>query len=87
MLEAQIAQQATSSSTPLRRLPSEPESNPREQCNYVTLKEGVKDREDITLEEGREVITAESKEKNDEAEPAKIGDFWVLEDFIIVDMT
>jgi len=28
MLEAQIAQQATSSSTPLGKLPSKPESNP-----------------------------------------------------------
>ena len=56
MLEAQLTQQATSLSTTLDRLPSKPESNPREQCAYVTLKEWVKDSEDIRLEEGREVI-------------------------------
>ena len=51
MLVAQIAQQGTSSSTPPGRLPSKPNSNPHEQCNYVTLKEGVADFEDITIEE------------------------------------
>jgi len=69
MLEAQIAQQAMSSSTPLGRLPSESESKLREHYNYVTLKEEVEDPEKITPEEGREVIMAESKEKNDEGEP------------------
>jgi len=46
-------------------LPSKPESNPREHCNCVTLKEEVEEPEDILLEEGREVIMAESKERND----------------------
>ena len=69
MLEAQIAQQLTSSSTPPGRLPSKPESNPHKQHNYVTLKKGVEYPEDITLEEGREVIMAERKEKSDEDKP------------------
>jgi len=38
MLEAQIAQQASSSSTPLGRLPSKFEPNPREQCNAMILR-------------------------------------------------
>jgi len=33
------------------------------------LKQGVEDPEDITLEEGREVIMVESKERNDGGEP------------------
>jgi len=68
MLEAQITQQASSSPTPPSRLMSKLESNPREHCNYVTLKEGEEDRrdlEDIPLEEGREMIVVESKERND----------------------
>jgi len=69
MLKAQIIQQATSSSTLLGRLPSKPESNPCEQCNCVTLKEGVEDSEDMTLEKGKEVTMAGSKEKNEEGEP------------------
>jgi len=69
MLEAQIAQQAMSSSTPRGRLPSELESTPREHCKCVTLKKGVEDPEDITLEDGREVIMAESKKRNNEGEP------------------
>ena len=40
MLEAQIAQQTSSSSTPLERLPSKPEPNPREQCNAMILRGG-----------------------------------------------
>ena len=44
-------------------------SNPHKQCNFVTLKEGVEDSKDITLKEGREVIMAESKEKNNKGEP------------------
>jgi len=39
MLEAQIAQKATFSSTALDRLPSRAEPNPREHCSYVTMKE------------------------------------------------
>jgi len=39
ILEARIAQQASFSSTLPDRLPRKPEPNPREHCNYVTLKE------------------------------------------------
>jgi len=69
MLKAQTAQQAASSLTPSNRLPSKLEPNPCEECNCATLKEGAEDPEDITLEEGREVIMDESKEKNNEGEP------------------
>ena len=40
ILEAQIAQQASSSSTPRGRLPRKLEPNPREQCNAVILRRG-----------------------------------------------
>ena len=40
MLEAQITQHASSSSIPSRRLPSKPESNPREQCHAMILRGG-----------------------------------------------
>jgi len=40
MLEAQIAQQASSSTTLLERLPSKPEPNPTDQCNAMILSEG-----------------------------------------------
>jgi len=43
MLEAQIAQKVSFSSTFLDRLPNKLEPNPREYCNYVTLKEEVED--------------------------------------------
>ena len=33
------------------------------------MKQGVEDLDDITLEEGREVIMVESKERNDGGEP------------------
>ena len=49
MLEAQITQQATSS-TPLSRLPSKPEANPLKQYNCVTLKGRVEESTDIELE-------------------------------------
>jgi len=42
MLETQIAHQASSSSTPLGRLSSKPEQNPREQCNAIVLRSGTK---------------------------------------------
>ena len=56
MLEAQIGQKASLSSTPLDRLPSKPEPNSQEHYNCVTLKEEVEnltDPEDIPIEEGR----------------------------------
>jgi len=37
MLEAQITQQASSSSTPPGRLPCKPEPNPRDQCNAMVF--------------------------------------------------
>ena len=40
MLETQIAQQASSSSTPPGRLPSKPEQNLREQCNAIVMRSG-----------------------------------------------
>ena len=40
ILEAQIAQQATSSSTPLSEFPSKNELTPGEQCNAMLLRGG-----------------------------------------------
>jgi len=40
MLEVQIAEKATFSSTPLGGLPSKLEFNPREQCNAMILRGG-----------------------------------------------
>ena len=68
ILETQIGQQASFSSTPPDRLPSKLESNPREHYNCITLIEGVKDSvdpENTSIEEGREIKMVESKEKND----------------------
>jgi len=56
-------------STPPDRLPSKPKSNPYEHYNFVTLKEAVEDAEDVTLEEGKEMIMAESKERNNGGKP------------------
>jgi len=67
-LESQIAQQASFSFTPPDRLLSKPESNPHEHCNYVTLKDRVKDPIDLgdaPFKEGREINMVESKERND----------------------
>jgi len=72
ILEAQIAQQASTSSTPTGKLLSKPESNPCEHFTCVILKEGVEDPrhpEDILLAEGREIIMVESKERNDDGKP------------------
>jgi len=41
MLETQIAQQTSSSTTLPGRLPSKPEQNPREQCNAIVLRSGT----------------------------------------------
>ena len=43
MLEAQISQEASFSSTPRDRLSTKPKPNGREHCNCVTLKEDIKD--------------------------------------------
>ena len=52
---------------PLDRLPNKPEPNPHKHCGCVTLKEEVEDLtdlEDIPMKEGREIIMAGSKERN-----------------------
>jgi len=41
MIETQIAQQASSLTTPPGRLPNKPEQNPREQCNATVLRSGT----------------------------------------------
>jgi len=41
MLETQIAQQASLSTTPPGRLPSKPKQNPKEQCNAIVLRSGT----------------------------------------------
>jgi len=43
MLEAQIAQKASFSSTPSDRLPNKPKPNPREHYSCVTMKEEEED--------------------------------------------
>jgi len=74
MLEAQIAQQVASSSTPLGRLPGKLKSNPQSTVITTPSKEGVEDPEDISLEEGREVIMTERKERNDGGKPVTFID-------------
>ena len=67
MLEAQIVQKATFSSTPSNRLPSKPEPNPREHCNSVTMKEEEEDSTDpheVPMKEGREITMVGSEESN-----------------------
>ena len=74
-LEAQIAQKATFSSTPLDRLPSKPKPNPCEQFNCVTMKEeeeDLTDPVDSPMEEGREIIKAENKERNNDKKTATL---------------
>jgi len=67
MLEAQIGQKASSSSTPSDRLSNKLEPNPCEHWNCITLKEEIvdlTDPEDVLMEKGREIIMAGSKERN-----------------------
>ena len=73
MLQTQIAQQATFSSTRLGRFPSDPEPNLHEHCNYVTLKGGLEDSTSIELEDGGEVLRAESEVKNAKFETLPFG--------------
>ena len=59
----------------LDRIPIKPEPNPCEHCNCVTLKEEVEDLtnpEDIPREEGREIIMAGSKERNNGGKTATL---------------
>jgi len=77
MLKAQIAQIATSSSTPPDRLPSKPEPNPCEHCNCVAMKEEQEDLtnpEDTPLEKGREIIMAGNKERNNDGKTVTFED-------------
>jgi len=66
MLEARITQKATFLSMPPDRLLSKAEPNPREQCNYVTMKEEGEliDSEEVPMEEGREITMTSSKKGN-----------------------
>jgi len=67
MLESQIAQKAAFSSAPPDRLLSTPEYNPREHCNYFTMKEDEEDLTDsmeVPKEVDREITMAGSKESN-----------------------
>ena len=68
MLEAKIAQKASFSSTPLDRLPRKPEPNPREHCSCVTMKEeeDLADSEEVAIKEGREIVMAGNKERNND---------------------
>jgi len=60
MLKTQIAQQASSSSTPPRRPPSKPEQNPREQCNVIVLRSGTQ----LEGPKGSSVEVESEKEKD-----------------------
>jgi len=68
MLEAQITQQATSSSTFPGRLPSKPKPNPYEQCNCVILRGELEGFEGVRFEKGGEVTKAMSDEQSDKLE-------------------
>ena len=73
MLEDQIAQKATFSFTTPDKLHCKPEPNPREYCNYVTMKE---EEEDLTdpqnspMDEDRETIMVGNKERNNDGKTA-----------------
>jgi len=82
MLETAIAQKATFSSTPLDRLPSKPELNPKEQCNAMILLGGEqlegpkeitsnKSSQDMNehVEKGEKRISLPSKEITDDVTP------------------
>jgi len=68
MLEAQIAQQANFSSTPLDRLPSKTEPNCREHCNCIVLRSGkqLEGPKGATVEEDGE----KKHDKSDNAFPS-----------------
>ena len=60
MLETQIAQQTSSSTTLPGRLPSKPEQNPREQCNAIVLRSGTQ----LEGPKGTSVEVESEKEKD-----------------------
>ena len=64
MLETQIAQKASFSSSPPDRHPNKSELNPHEHCNCVTMKveeEDLMNYGEVPMEEGREISMAGSK--------------------------
>ncbi len=69
MLENQIAQQASSSSKPVGKLPSQPEMNPREQCKAVALRSGrtLVQLEVESTEENIEKSNDQAEKKEEEA--------------------
>ncbi len=69
MLENQIAQQVTSSSKAVGKLPSQPEMNPKEHCKAVTLKSGriLEQSEKVPTEETSEKSESQAREKEEEA--------------------
>ena len=74
ILEAQITDQATSSPTPLGKLPIKLKPNPREQCNYVTMKWELDDSKGMELKESGDANRAMSEDKGDELEATTLGD-------------
>ena len=86
MLDAQIAQKATFSTTTPDRLPSKLEPNLHEHCNCVTLKEEIEDLtdpEDVAMEEGREIIMARNKERNNGGKTATFVENDIVEFLVI----
>ena len=82
MLEAQTAQKATFASMPPDRLPSKPKPNPHKHCNLVTMmeeEEDLTDAEDSSMEEGREIIMAGNKERNNDGKTATFKDNGTVE--------
>ena len=74
ILEAQIGQQAISSSTPPGGLPSKREPNPQEQCNCIILRGGLEGSEGARLEERDEVINVVSERMVNEHETLTLGE-------------
>jgi len=72
MLKAQVAQKANFSFTPQDKLPSKLELNPCEHCSCVTMKEeeNLTDSEKVPMKEGRDIIMAGNKERNNDGKTA-----------------
>ena len=69
MLKAQIANKLVFHLSLQIDFLASPKSNPRKHCNCVNLGgevEDFTDPEDIPIEEGREIIMVESKDRNDD---------------------
>jgi len=68
-----LPKKASLLSTLLDRLLSKPKPSPREYCKYVTMKEeeeDLTDPENTPMEEGREIIMAGNKERNNDGKTA-----------------